>query len=51
MGGGWRMGNYIVPLDMGEAGYDKSLFFLRKYIGQYEIGKTVAAYIGERRRR
>ncbi len=40
------MGNFIVPLDMGEAGYDKSLFFLRKYIGQYEIGKTVAAYIG-----
>ncbi len=40
------MSNFIVPLDMGEADYDKSLFFLRKFIGQPATGKTVAAYIG-----
>jgi N-acyl homoserine lactone hydrolase len=40
------MSNFIVPLDLGESAYDKSLFFLRKHIGQRAIGKTVAAYIG-----
>ena len=39
-------GRYIVPLDMGDAVGDKSLFYLRKFVGQKEIGKTVAAYIG-----
>jgi N-acyl homoserine lactone hydrolase len=40
------MSHFIVPLDMGEAIYDRSLFFLRKYIGEKAVGKTVAAYIG-----
>jgi N-acyl homoserine lactone hydrolase len=37
---------YIVPLDMGDAIGDKSLFYLRKFVGQKETGKTVVAYIG-----
>jgi glyoxylase-like metal-dependent hydrolase (beta-lactamase superfamily II) len=40
------MGRYIVPLDLGESAYDRSLFFLRKFIGQRAVSKTVAAYIG-----
>lgn len=40
------MSKFIVPLDLGESAYDKSLFFLRKFIGERAIGKTVAAYIG-----
>ena len=40
------MGRYIVPLDLGESAADKSLFFLRKFIGQRVVAKTVAAYIG-----
>ena len=40
------MGRYIIPLDLGESTYDKSLFFLRKFIGQRAVGRTVAAYIG-----
>ena len=40
------MGRYIVPLDLGESTYDRSLFFLRQFIGQRAVGKTVAAYIG-----
>ncbi len=37
---------YIVPLDMGDAMSDKSLFYLRRFIGQKEMAKAVAAYIG-----
>jgi len=40
------MGRYIVPLDLGESSHDRSLFFLRKFIGQRAVSKTVAAYIG-----
>jgi len=40
------MSNFIIPLDMGDSICDKSLFLLRKYIGQSVVGKTVAAYIG-----
>jgi len=40
------MSRFIVPLDLGDSSYDKSLFFLRKYLGQPAVGKTVAAYIG-----
>jgi len=39
-------GLYIVPLDMGDAIGDKSLFYLRRFVGQKELGKTAAAYIG-----
>jgi hypothetical protein len=37
------MSNFIVPLDLGESTYDRSLFFLRKCIGQRAVGKTAAA--------
>lgn len=40
------MSNFIVPLDLGDSTYDRSLFFLRKFIGQRAVGKTVAVYIG-----
>ena len=40
------MSRYIAPLDLGESSHDKSLFFLRKFIGQRAVSKTVAAYIG-----
>jgi glyoxylase-like metal-dependent hydrolase (beta-lactamase superfamily II) len=33
-------------LDLGESTYDKSLLFLRKFVGQRAMAKTVAAYIG-----
>ncbi len=39
-------GRYIVPLDMGDAAFDRSLFYLRKYIGQKDKAKSVTAYIG-----
>ena len=39
-------GRYIVPLDMGDAAFDRSLFYLRRYIGQKDKAKSVTAYIG-----
>ena len=39
-------GRYIVPLDLGSAIMDKSLFYLRKYEGQKTEVKTIASYIG-----
>ncbi len=39
-------GRYIVPLDMGDAICDKSSFYLRRFIGEKEMVKSVAAYIG-----
>jgi len=39
-------GRFIIPLDLGDSFADKSLFYLRRFIGQIELGKRVAAYIG-----
>lgn len=39
-------GRYIVPLDLGDIVSDKSLSFLRRHLGEKDLGKTVAAYIG-----
>ncbi len=39
-------GKYIVPLDLGDSGGDKSLSYLRRYVGQKDQGKIVSAYIG-----
>ncbi len=37
---------YIIPLDLGDFTADKSLFYLRRFAGEKEAGKRVAAYIG-----
>jgi N-acyl homoserine lactone hydrolase len=39
-------GRYIVPLDLGDSTADKSLSYLRRYVGQKDEGKIVSAYIG-----
>lgn len=38
-------GKFIVPLNLGSAVYDKSLFYLRQYGGQKDVGSTIASYI------
>jgi N-acyl homoserine lactone hydrolase len=37
---------YIIPLDLGDTFMDRSLTYLRRYVGEKEHGKIVAAYIG-----
>lgn len=39
-------GKYIIPLDLGDLTVDKSLNYLRRYVGEKDHGKIVAAYIG-----
>jgi N-acyl homoserine lactone hydrolase len=39
-------GPYIIPLDLGDTFMDKSLTYLRRFVGEKERGKIVAAYIG-----
>lgn len=39
-------GRYIVPLDLGDSVVDKSLHYLRRFVGQKESGKNVVSYIG-----
>lgn len=38
--------NYIIPLDLGDFTVDKSVFYLRRFAGEKEAGKRIAAYIG-----
>ncbi len=42
---------YIIPLDLGDAMVDKSLMYLRRYVGEKDQGKIVAAYIGGAKKR
>ena len=42
---------YIIPLDLGDATVDKSLMYLRRYVGEKDQGKIVAAYIGGAKKR
>jgi len=44
-------GRYIIPLNLGEHASEKSLFYLRRYIGEMALGGYVAAYIGGARKR
>jgi N-acyl homoserine lactone hydrolase len=39
-------GRYIIPLDLGDHLGDKSLFYLRRFIGEKEAGKNLGVYIG-----
>jgi len=39
-------GNYIIPIDLGDTSAAKSLFYLRRGLGEIEHSKRVAAYIG-----
>jgi hypothetical protein len=39
-------GRYIVPLDLGDSVVDKSLHYLRRFVGEKESGKNVVSYIG-----
>lgn len=39
-------GPYIIPLDLGDTVTDKSLPYLRRFMGEKDCGKIVAAYIG-----
>jgi N-acyl homoserine lactone hydrolase len=39
-------GPYIIPLDLGDTVMDKSLLYLRRFVGEKDHGKIVAAYIG-----
>jgi len=42
---------YIVPLDLGDSSADKSLFYLRRGIGEIERNKRIAVYIGNAKKR
>ncbi len=37
---------HIIPLDLGDFVADKSLYYMRRFAGEKEPGKRVAAYIG-----
>ena len=39
-------GLYIIPLDLGDSTVEKSLHYLRRYIGQKDAAKLVSSYIG-----
>ncbi len=39
-------GRYLVPLDLGDSTADKSLYYLRRGLGEKETGKRIAVYIG-----
>jgi hypothetical protein len=39
-------GPFIIPLDLGDRITDRSGHYLRKFVGEKELSKNVAAYIG-----
>jgi glyoxylase-like metal-dependent hydrolase (beta-lactamase superfamily II) len=39
-------GQYIIPLDLGDSIVEKSMHYLRRFVGQKEPAKSIATYIG-----